>query len=503
MLEMANIEFIRKQYYVKGKSIRQISRETGYARQTVRKAIDSTEIPKYQMKEPKPKPVIDSVKEIIVAWLKEDENAPQKQKHSARRIYERLVDEYDFTGGESTIRRYVRELKKHLSITNGYIPLEYQPGDYAQFDWGEAYIDLNGQRSKVQMFCMRLPNSRKIFVKAFPHQRIEAVLQGHADAFQFFGAVPKIITYDNLSTVVKKVLKGKQREEQTRFTQFRAHYLFDTNFCEPGKGHQKGQVERLVKIARDKFFVPLPSVTSLDELNEILLEQCRQYDQGKIPNSNETVGEAFLKEQPYMLPLPPFHLNGFREISTKANTYAMVRFENNAYSVPIQYARCETLTLRAHVDFIEILSEDQVIAKHLRSYEVNQEILNYDHYLDLLLIRPGAIPHARPLKQAKLPIIYEIYRKKLLRMAHGSKEFIQILLLHREFNAELVEKALLEAADKEMYSYDAVRHLLYQSTLPTYVMKPGKLSTHTPIVNVTPPNIQQFDQLLVKGGVIH
>ncbi|MBA4494174.1 transposase, partial [Paenactinomyces guangxiensis] len=164
---MANYEFIRKQHYVLGKSIRQISRETGYSRQVIRKALSSTEISEYKLSRPKPKPVIDSVKHIILEWLRQDEQAPPKQRHTAKRIYQRFVEEYGFTGGESTIHRYVRELK--TTPSKAFVPLEFPPGKYAQFDWGEVEILLQGKQVKVQVFCMRCTFSRKIFIKTFFH----------------------------------------------------------------------------------------------------------------------------------------------------------------------------------------------------------------------------------------------------------------------------------------------------------------------------------------------
>jgi transposase len=266
MLQMANYEFIRKEHFLHGKSIRRIARETDYSRQSVRKALKSLEIPQYTLTKEKSKPVIDAVKSIIIKWLEEDQKAPVKQKHTAKRIYDRLVAEHGFKGGESTIRAYVKTLRQEI---NAHIPQEFPMGEYAQFDWGTADIILNGQQTTIQLFCMRLTYSRKIFVKAFMNQKQEALLQGHVDAFDYFGGVPKTIVYDNLKTVVKRILKGKKREETERFIQLKSHYLFESDFCEPGKGNQKGQVEHLVKYARANFLVPLPKVDSLETLNQM------------------------------------------------------------------------------------------------------------------------------------------------------------------------------------------------------------------------------------------
>lgn len=502
MLQMANYEFIRKQHFVLGKPIRQISRESGYSRQVIRKALTTTEIPAYKLSKPKPHPVIDSVKPIILEWLRQDEQAPPKQRHTAKRIYQRLVEEYNFTGGESTVRRYVRQLR--VSLPKAFVPLEFPPGKFAQFDWGEVDIVLLGKQITVQVFCLRCTFSRKIFVKTFFHQKTEALLQGHVDAFEFFGAVPHTITYDNLKTAVKKILDGKNREEQERFTQLRAHYLFESHFCEPAKGNQKGQVENLVKYAKQQFFTPMPSVSSLDELNQWLLEKCMAYENQKVPRTPMTVGEAFLQEKGKMLPLPPSPLDCYREVLLKSNSLSMITFEQNAYSVPVAYASVE-LSCRVYADDLSIYHKGELVAIHKRCFEKGKEILNYDHYLDLLLIRPGAVPYARPLRNAQLPLIYQQFLDKCKHRPNGMKEFVRILLLHREFNPSLVEETLRECYEKGMFQYDAVRQMLYQRTLPEHRIPRLSLTndTHVPMIQVQPPNLKQYNDLLQRRSVVH
>lgn len=502
MLQMANYEFIRKQHILLGKPIRQISRETGYSRQVIRKALKSTETPVYHLSKPKPKPVINSVQSIILEWLHQDEQAPPKQRHTASRIYQRLVDEYGFTGGESTVRRYVRQLR--VSPPKAFIPLDFPPGKFAQFDWGEVSVLLQGKQVKVQVFCMRCTYSRKIFVKTFLHQKQEALLQGHVDAFEFFGAVPQIVTYDNLTTAVKKVLEGKNREEQERFVQLRAHYLFDSYFCDPGKGHQKGQVENLVKFAQKQFFTPVPSVSSLEELNYFLLEKCISYETTTVPRSSLTVGEAFVQEQQIMLPLPPQPLDCCRIVSVKSNTLSMIHFEKNAYSVPVSHASTE-LTCKVFAERIEVYHGKKLIAEHERCLESGKELLQYDHYLDLLLTRPGAVLYARPLHQAGLPPIYQQFLDKCSHRPGGMKEFVRVLLLHREFDTTLVEESLGEACQKGMFQYDAVRQLLFQRTLPEHRLPQLSLAedSSVPRIRVKAPDLNQYNRLLQKRSVVH
>jgi transposase len=501
MLQMANVEFIRKQHVKLGKSIRQIARETGYSRQVIRKALNATEIPSYQLTKSKPRPVMGPFQDIVLEWLRQDEQAPLKQRHTARRIFQRLVEEYAFPGSEPTVRNFVRGVKKKPS--KAFVPLEYPPGKFAQFDWGEVDILLQGKQVTVQVFCMRCTYSRKIFVKTFFHQKQEALLQGHADAFGFFGAVPQVITYDNLKTVVKKILEGKKREEQDRFLQLRAHYLFDSHFCDPAKGHQKGQVENLVKFVKQQYFTPLPTVSSLDEVNRMLFEKCMAYEESLVPRSCLTVGETFQLEKECMLPLPVRPLDCYRLLYAKSNSLSLVTIEQNAYSVPVSHASSE-LTCRIYAEKVEIYSHRELLASHERCLGKGQEVLNYDHYLDLLLIRPGAVLFARPLQQADLPPIYQKFRDRCKHRPGGIKEFVRILLLHREFAPLLVEDALQEAFEKGMFQYDAVRQLLFQRTVPEVRIPPLAFEADgIPTIRVQAPNLKQYHALIPKRGVVH
>jgi len=445
---------------------------------------------------------MDSVKHIIEEWLRQDEQASPKQRHTARRIYQRLVDEYGFTGGESTVRSFVRGLK--TTKPKAFVPLEFPPGKFAQFDWGQADILLQGRQVTVQVFCMRCTFSRKIFVKTFFHQKQEALLQGHVDAFEFFGAVPQTITYDNLKTVVKKILEGKNREEQDRFVQLRAHYLFNSHFCDPAKGNQKGQVENLVKMVKQQFFTPMPSVANLDELNQMLLEKCVSYETTMVPRTQLKVREAFEQDKEHMLPLPPRPLECYRTMYVKSNSLSMVTFEKNAYSVPVRYASTE-LVCKVFAEWLEFYHKRELVARHRRCVGKGEEVFNYDHYLDLLLERPGAVLYARPLQQTSFPRIYSQFLDQCKHRPGGMKEFVRILLLHREFEQSLVEDALKEAWQKGMFQYDAVRQLLFSRTLPEHRMPQVTFSpsSHVPKIHVQSPNLKQYNALYQKRSVVH
>lgn len=502
MLKMANIELIRKLHFKEGQSIRELSKNLHLSRQTIRKALKQTEIPTYQRTKPIHSPVIGPVKNLIIQWLRDDESAPIKQRHSAAQIHRRLVEEYDFTGGESTVRRFVRQYKQHNEPSKASIPLEFDPGAFAQFDWGEAIVRIQGISTKVMLFCIRLLYSRKIFVKVFPHQRQEALFQGHTDAFRYFGGVPKTIIYDNMKTAVKKVLEGTKREEQEAFIQFRSHYLFDAQFCAPAKGNEKGQVEKLVQTARSQFLVPVPEIGSLEELNEILLKKCDQYENTYVPQTKEKVAERFSVEKEILLPILEDYCCA-RKMKAVINQLSLVNFETNTYSVPTSYAGNKQALLYAFVDRIEIWVDNQCIAQHERTYEKHQEIFEVDHYLDELEKKPRAIAHARPVRRAKLPETYhQFYQESVSQYGHG-KEFIKLLKLHREYSSEMIGRAVSECLEGRLYTAESVKHHVYRYIQPE-IPKPSPLPyQHKESVKVEAPTFHSYDQLLQKGRYVH
>lgn len=226
-------EAVRKAYYRDEKSIRRIVRELGIARNTVRKILseESASPAKYRLSKLKPKPVLDSVMPIIEAWLESDLHAPKKQRHTARRIFQRLREEYGFTGSERRIREIVAALRQKQPEV--FLPLSFQLGEMAQVDWAEVTVNLDGQARKVHLFCLVLNYSGALYCQAFERANQEAFFEGHTQAFQFLGGVPDTITYDNLTSAVKKILQGKNRHENERFTVFRSAWLFDSRFCNP------------------------------------------------------------------------------------------------------------------------------------------------------------------------------------------------------------------------------------------------------------------------------
>ena len=467
MIDVDEKELIRRDYFVLGLSMRCIARERGHSRHTVRRALADPGPPVYRRREPKPRPAIGSYTGIIDHWLAEDQQRPAKQRHTARRIYHRLVAEYGFSGSESTVRRYVRERRPRRPEV--FIPLEHDPAE-AQVDWGTGQVILAGRQRAVQLFCFRLCYSQKPFVMAFPTERQEAFFAGHATAFGVIGGVPRRITYDNLPTAVQRVLTGGRREEQREFTAFRSHYLFESSFCRPGKegAHEKGLVENLVGYARRNFLVPLPEVDSFDELNALLLARCQASDGRVLAGRGMTVGEAWDVERRHLLPLPPFPWPCCSVHTLKVSLSSVVRFETNRYSVPAGYAG-RNVILRAYVDRVDIAHGERIIASHARCYGRDQDILDPYHYLPVLQVKPRAFHHAKAVRHYPWP---PVFRQALafLEERHpdgaGVKEFLRILALKDEFGEQRLGRALELALRYRCLAADAVRHLLHHLEAP-------------------------------------
>lgn len=475
---MVDKEYVRKRHFVDGWSIRELSRQLKIARQTIRKMLEDAELPKYKRKEERACPVMDPYRAFIENILLEDKNAPIKQRHTAVRIFERLVDEYGFSGGESTVRHFVRKLK--VPQQECFLKLEANPGEQMQIDFGHAEVNIDGQRVKVCLFCMRFKYSLVPYVIAFPTERLEAFLEGHVQGFSFFGGVPKEGLYDNASTQVVKVLAGPDRQEHEWFSSLRAHYLFDSHFCQPAHGNEKGTVESLVKYVRSRALVPVPSFASWDECNDYLLRWCEK--------EKEKHMERWQEEKAALRPLPAGSFSSARPLAVKVNTYSLATVDRNQYSVPCQYTG-QMIRAKAYVDRIDLVVGCEIVATHKRCYKRGQVFMEIEHYLSALERKPHAVTHASVVRQ--LPAVFGRLREKMTA-AHrrGYKDFLAILLLLREYSLSDVATAL-EAMD----TADVTAATLRQHLSPV-----DREMADTADVMTTTTHAAHYDQLLQGVG---
>lgn len=485
---------IRRAVYVDGMSIRQAAREFGLSRKTIRKTLQFSVPPGYRRNKPVQRPKLGPWLGIIDQILVDDQSQPKKQRHTAKRIWDRLKAEHGFDGGYTIVKDYVRQARlRHKEV---FVPLAHPPGD-AQADFGEALVAIAGVEQKGHFLCMDLPHSDDCFVVAFPAENTEAFLEGHNRAFAYFGGAPRTILYDNTRIAVKEIAGDGERKPTEAFSRLQSHYLFAAKFGRPGKGNDKGNVEALVGYARRNFMVPVPRAASWEELNAHLQQQCRQSRERKLWGHQETIAERFERDREKLLPLPPAPLEACRKRTTRASSQALVRYETNDYSVPVEYGHRQVL-VKVFVWEVVICAASEVIARHPRSYDREEMIFNPLHYLALLEQKTNALDQAAPLQGWQLPEEFlELRRQMEARLGkRGRREYVQVLRLLETFSISEVATGARQALQLRAIAFDAVKHLV----LCAVEQRPPKLDLenypHLPTAEVALTRAADYQVLL-------
>ena len=447
-----------------GVSIRELSRRFRVHRRDVRQALASPVPPPRQAPPPRPS-LLDEWKPTIDAWLEADRTAPRKQRHTARRVWERLRDELDVVVGESTVRRYVTDVRRRqeVPLAEVMVPQRHVLGEEGEVDFGTITVELAGLLVEVQLFLMRLSASGRTFTRAYLNECQEVFLDGHVRAFEHFGGVPARIRYDNLKAAVVRVLKGRDRIESERFVAMRSHYGFDSFFCQPGiKGaHEKGGVEGEVGRFRRRHLVPVPKVTSLAELNERLAAAAVLDDGRRIGNRRVTVGEHFAFEAEALRPLPvePFEISAVS--SHRVDRKSRVSVRGCLYSAPARLVG-RRVDVRVGAETIEILDGNRTIAAHPRGLK-GDEVLTLDHYLEVLNYKPGALAGSTALARARAGGAFGEAHERLWATARrklgdrdGTRALVEVLLLHRTLEAASVAVGIERALAAGSCSADVV-----------------------------------------------
>ena len=468
MLTVDHYELIRRKVLIEGVSQRQAAKELGHSRKTVAKALAERLPPGYRLGQGRPRPVLEPVKAIIDAWLEQNTKTRPKQRQSARRMYERLCDEYGFTGHYGTVQRYVKQASHRQKEV--FMPLQFDPGEEAQVDWHEGWIVENGLERKCQFFVMKLCYSKATFVYPYEKANLESFLDGHVRAFEYFGGVPRRIAYDNLKCAVIHVGKGKKRRLNKRFKELRAWYLFETRFCNVAKGNEKGDVENACKRSERTYLSPVPQVESLSQLAGKLFDDCQNdlRRPGPEVHGGKTIGQLLVEERPYFLPLQSECFAACRRRSTFVDSHALVRVDNIRYSVPVAWAY-HPCTIELFVDRVCILCDHQVVAIHTRCYQAGQFVLDPMPYLKLLERKPGSLDNARAFKGQPWGEAFDRMRAELeyRYWQDGTRRYISILMLFSEYPDAEVKTAVERCVQRRAFNDEAVLNVLRNEPLPS------------------------------------
>ena len=465
-------EQIRREYEFGEGTVLGVARRLGVHRRMVRQAIARAEAPERRGWQ-HARPVIGPVQGFIDGILEADRQAPRKQRHTAHRIWQRLRSERpEAPVAEVTVRRYVRLRKRELgwSTRAVCVPQSYAPGQEGQVDWYEAWAELGGEAVKLQVFSVRSMASGAAFHRAYQRATQQAFLEAHEYAFRYFGGVFGLLRYDNLRSAVKKILRGYRREETTRFIAFRSHWRFQSEFCSPVQPHEKGGIEGEVGYFRRNHWVPLPKARDLDELNQQLLSACRADEGRQLAGQSRPVGALLSAERAHLLPLAEQDFDLAEVSFPRVDGLGCVRVRTNLYSVPA--APGQTIEARLYPNHLELRDGGRCLARHERCYERQQQVLELEHYLDVLERKPGALIGAKPLAAWRARGLWpESYDRLLTQLierhgkASGTRQMIQLLSLISAYGHERVRRSVEAALALGCADAAAVRHLVEAEAL--------------------------------------
>ena len=431
-------------------SIRELARRHGVHRRAVRQALDSAVPPPKRPPRNRPAPKLDPFKALIDEWLAADQEAPRKQRHTARRVWQRLAEEHGAEVSERQVDRYVAARRREIGEVEACVPLVSTAGVEAEVDWGQARVMIRGEAVDVHLFLMRACHSGAAFVVAFEAETQQAFLEGHVAALSFFGGAFGLIRYDNLKAAVAQVMKGRRRVESDRFVALRSHYGFDSSFCLSGLqgAHEKGGVESEVGRFRRRHLVPVPKVESLAELNRRLADACWSDLERTIVGRPEPVGKMLERERMLLGELPAEPHCTAEEASPRVDAKAMIMVRQNRYSVP---ARLVGMRVRAQVGAREIAvwHDGTLVASHERLAGRHGASAQMEHYLDLLARKPGALARSLALRQQRdrgdWPTCFDQLWSEIEAKAgrsEAARQMVEVLLLNREVGPRRVELAV-------------------------------------------------------------
>ncbi len=461
------ISRIRREFFVRGRSIKEIVRDLHVSRNTVRKVLrtGATEFRYERGRQALPKlgPWRDALDALLVA----NEGKAARERLTLIRLFETLRG-LGYEGGYDAVRRYARSWRRRrgAALAQAYVPLSFAPGEAYQFDWSHEIVVMAGTTVTVKVAHVRLCHSRMPFVRAYPRESQEMVFDAHDRAFAFFkGACTRGI-YDNMKTAVETIFAGKQRAYNRRFLQMCSHYLVEPVACTPASGWEKGQVENQVGLIRERFFTPRLRVKSYDELNAWLMDQSIAYAKAhRHPELREqTIWQVFEAERGSLVPYAG-RFDGFHAIPASVSKTCLVRFDNNKYSVAAS-AVGRPVEIRAYADRIELRQDGHLVGEHRRCFGRDRSVYDPWHYVPVLARKPGALRNGAPFKDWVLPASLERVRRKLAGAADGDRQMVDILTAVLSDGLPAVEAACGEALGESVHSAGVILNILSRRREP-------------------------------------
>jgi transposase len=442
-------------------SIREIARRFHHSRYRVREILRGEAEPRpYAQRARQRAPQLGPFQARILEILKEDESSPPKQRHTAMRIFERLRDEDSdvgrYQGGYDSVRRFVKRHRESKRET--FIPLDHDPGQRVEADFGEIQVDFPDGRRKVNVLILVWSYSNAPFAIALPTQRTEAILEGMSQAFEFFGCVPKEVWWDNPRTVADAVLTGRERKINQRYAALASHFVFEPLFCLPASGNEKPVVENRVKTLERKWSTPIPQMQDMDALNAYLRDCCVRDHDRISSGKTETIGVRFEQDRQASALLPTHRFDACIRQAAKVDKYHFARFDKVSYSVP-RHCAFQTVTVKGYVDRVEIVHQNAVVATHERSYQSGDQVLDPLHYLITLERRPAALDHSNVYRNWKLPEVFLQLRERL-EERHGSRtgvrHYVRVLQLLASHPLQRVQSAIEQLRGPEGADADRI-----------------------------------------------
>src|SRR3954471_3648921 len=481
---------IRREFFIRGRSIKEIVRDLHVSRNTVRKVVRSGATALSYEREVQPLPKLGEWRADLDRLLLTNAGKGSRERLTLMRVFEALRG-LGYEGGYDAVRRYARTWRRERSAVtaDAYVPLSFAAGEAYQFDWSHEVVLINGVTNKIKVAHVRLCHSRMLFVRAYPRESQEMVFDAHDRAFAFFKGACQRGIYDNMKTAVETIFVGRERAYNRRFMQMCSHYLVDPVACTPASGWEKGQVENQVGLVRERFFTPRLRVKSYDELNAWLLDQCVIYAKAhRHPELREqTVWQMFEAERPSLVRYGG-RFDGFHAVPAAVSKTCLVQFDKNKYSVSA-LAVGRPVEIRAYAERIELRQDGRVVGNHHRCFGRDQTVFDPWHYVPVLARKPGALRNGAPFKDWVLPAGLGRIRRKLAGATDGDRQMVKILTTVLSDGLPAVEAACLEALREGVHSADVIINILArrrQPEPPVTITTPDALRLrHAPAADCT------------------